>query len=62
MARQETNTPMAVFAITKRGDKSYWTRVGVTHTNRDGSVNLNLDALPVSGRLQVRSEEKSEQR
>jgi|WetSurMetagenome_2_1015567.scaffolds.fasta_scaffold1465431_2 hypothetical protein len=31
-------------------------------TNRDGSINLNLDALPVSGRLQIRSEEKSEQR
>ncbi len=62
MARQETNTTMAVFAITERGDKSYWTRVGVAYTNRDGSINLSLDALPVSGRLQIRSEEKSDQR
>ena len=53
---------MTVFAITERGEKSYWTRVGVAYTNRDGSINLNPDALPVSGRLQIRSEEKSEQR
>lgn len=47
----------AVFAITERGDKSYWTRVGVAYTNRDGSLTLKLDALPVSGTLQVRDEE-----
>jgi hypothetical protein len=60
MPSKENNNPMAVFAITERGDKSYWTRVGVAYTNRDGSINLNLDALPVSGRLQIRSDEKSE--
>lgn len=47
----------AVFAITERGDKSYWTRVGVAYTNRDGSLTLKLDALPISGTLQVRDEE-----
>ncbi len=46
-----------VFAITERGEKSYWTRVGVAYTNRDGSLTLKLDALPVSGTLQVRDEE-----
>jgi hypothetical protein len=60
MPSKENSNPMAVFAITERGDKSYWTRVGVAYTNRDGSINLNLDALPVSGRLQIRSDEKSE--
>ncbi len=44
-----------VWMITERGDKSYWTRVGVGFENRDGSVTIQLDALPVSGsKLQVR--------
>ena len=50
----------SVFAITERGEKSYWTRVGVAYPNRDGSINVNLDALPVSGRLQIRSDEERE--
>lgn len=47
----------AVFAVTERGEKSYWTRVGVAMTNRDGSITLLLDALPVSGKLQIRDDE-----
>jgi hypothetical protein len=61
MASKENSTPMAVFAITERGEKSYWTRVGVAYTNRDGSINLNLDALPVSGRLQIRTDEQHDE-
>jgi hypothetical protein len=62
MASKENNTPMAVFAITERGDKSYWTKIGVAFLNRDKSITAQLDAFPVSGKLQIRSEEKSEQR
>jgi hypothetical protein len=62
MASKENNTPMAVFAITERGDKSYWTKIGVAFVNRDKSITAQLDAFPVSGKLQIRSEEKSEQR
>ena len=62
MASKENGNPMAVFAITERGDKSYWTKIGVAFENRDGSVNVQLEAFPVSGKLQIRSEEKSEQR
>ena len=47
----------AVFAITERGEKSFWTRVGAAFTNRDGSITIQLDALPVSGKLQIRDEE-----
>ena len=50
----------AVFAITERGEKSYWTRVGVAYTNRDGSLTLKLGALPVSGTLQVRDDDAKE--
>jgi hypothetical protein len=34
--------------------KSFWVRVGVAFTNRDGSINVFLDALPVNGKLQLR--------
>ena len=62
MASKENNTPLAVFAITERGDKSYWTKIGVAFVNRDKSITVQLEAFPVSGKLQIRSEEKSEQR
>jgi hypothetical protein len=48
-----------VFAICEsKGDgrdRSRWVRVGVAFENRDGSVNVLLDALPLSGRLQIRN-------
>ena len=46
-----------VYAITERNEKSFWTRVGVAYVNKDGSITCRLDALPVSGTLQVRDEE-----
>jgi hypothetical protein len=49
-----------VYAITEKGEeKSYWTKVGVAFAeNRDGSINIELDALPCSGRLQIRNREE----
>jgi hypothetical protein len=35
-------------------DRARWVRVGVAFPNRDGSLNVLLDALPLSGRLQIR--------
>jgi hypothetical protein len=42
--------------------KTYWTRVGVGFVNRDGSINLRLDAIPINGNLQVREWEPLERR
>jgi hypothetical protein len=51
----ETKQPLKiVYTITERGDRSYWTRIGVAYTNRDGSLNLKLEAVPVNGTMQVR--------
>jgi hypothetical protein len=36
-------------------ERSRWVRVGVAFENRDGSLNVLLDAVPLSGRLQIRS-------
>ena len=43
-----------VYVITERNSKSYWNRVGVAFVNSDGSINVKLEALPVSGELQIR--------
>jgi hypothetical protein len=54
-------TMKAVFTVIDRGaGKSYWMRVGVGFVNRDGSITLKLDALPVNGTLQVREWESRE--
>jgi len=43
-----------VYVISERNTKSYWNRIGVAFVNSDGSINVKLDAVPVSGELQIR--------
>ena len=50
----EANKMKAVYTIVERGEKSFWTRIGVAYVNRDGSLNIKLDAVPVNGTLHVR--------
>jgi hypothetical protein len=57
--RRSTET-RTVYAITERGEKSYWTRIGIAYVNRDGSLTCRLDALPVSGTLQIRTDVQAE--
>jgi len=52
----------SVFAITERDGKTYWSKIGVAFTNRDSSITVQLDALPVSGRLQIRTDEDRTER
>ena len=33
---------------------SYWTKIGVAFENADGSWSLQLSAVPVSGKMQLR--------
>ena len=57
---------LSVLAILERPDrddesKTYtrWVRIGAAFTNRDGSINLILDALPLgTNRLQVREDDR----
>lgn len=55
-----------VFVVTERttadGAKSFWTKIGSAFTNKDGSVTVKLEALPLSGTLQIRDAETPEQR
>jgi hypothetical protein len=43
-----------VYVISERNSRNYWNRVGVAFVNNDGSINVKLDAMPVSGQLQIR--------
>ena len=45
---------LAVFSI--RGDRgsSIWVRAGSAWVNKDGSMNVLLDVLPLDGKLHVR--------
>ena len=45
-----------VYAIIERGARRHWLRIGLAFPNRDGSLNVRLDALPLSGQLQIRND------
>jgi hypothetical protein len=46
---------LIAYTVVEWGEgKSYWLRVGNAFENRDGSLNVYLDAIPVNGRLQIR--------
>lgn len=52
----ETNRP--VYAITKLGDRTIWNQVGIAFPeNRDGSITIQLSAVPLSGKLQIRDKQ-----
>lgn len=42
--------------------KSFWTRIGRAFFNRDGSINVLLDALPLGRKLQLREAKPKEER
>jgi hypothetical protein len=64
MEEQQQKTMKTVYTVVDRGpgNKSFWVRIGVGFTNRDGSLTIRLDALPVSGSLQVREWEAPDRR
>ncbi len=45
-----------VYTIVERpgAEKKYWVRIGRAFVNRDQSINVRLDAMPVNGNLQIR--------
>jgi hypothetical protein len=47
-------TRMVVFSIRKGSGGSIWTRAGTAFVNKDGSLNVSLDVLPLDGRLHLR--------
>ncbi len=42
------------YVISSRNGKKFWNRVGVAFVNADGSINVKLEAVPVTGEIQIR--------
>lgn len=47
--------------IGPRKGRARWIRIGAAFENKDGSLNVVLDALPLSGRLHIRDPDESRQ-
>ena len=45
---------LTVFAVRKGPKGTTWVRAGCAFVNRDSSLNLYLDVLPIDGQLHVR--------
>lgn len=48
--------------VEREGHKPLWTRVGVAFVNRDDSLNIILEAMPIDGRLHVRKRSEKQER
>ncbi len=59
-----TKNYKVVYTIVERARdrKKFWLRIGAAFTNRDGSLNVHLDATPVNGQLQIRDYKPLEDR
>jgi hypothetical protein len=53
-AQRLPSTWKVVYAIVERGPRKHWLRIGMAFVNRDGSLNVRLDAVPLSGQLHIR--------
>ena len=45
---QDERTYKIVYGVVERGEQNFWTRIGAAFENRDGSLNLVLDFVPMS--------------
>lgn len=52
-AMDSSNMKVA-YVIVVRNGKKFWNRVGVAFVNKDGSMNVKLEAVPVTGEIQIR--------
>jgi hypothetical protein len=56
--------PLAAYVIIERKgyDRPFWSRIGSAFFNRDGSINVLLDSLPLQGKIQLREDTPKEDR
>lgn len=55
----EKKSYKAVYTVvTGRDDREHWVKLGAAFTNRDGSLTVRLDAVPVNGKLVIRERSK----
>jgi hypothetical protein len=60
---EENKVKIAYTVVERNKDgRKFWVRVGAAFVNRDGSLNVRLDAMPVNGELQIRDYQPREAR
>ena len=65
--KNESITLKDVFTINDRDTsvgvpiENRWTKIGIGFVNRDNSINVILDAIPLNGRLQIRDRAPKQQ-
>jgi hypothetical protein len=42
-------------------NKDIWTKIGSAFENKDGSMNVYLNALPMNGKLQIRERKEKDE-
>jgi len=48
------------YQVSKGGQKSYWTRIGVAFAHKDGKgFNIVLESLPIDGKISLREVSES---
>ena len=53
--KQETWLVMYSIQESLKGGSSQWVKAGSAYLNRDGSLNVYLDVLPLDGKLHIRA-------
>ncbi len=53
-SKPQAKSLLYAYVIHEREGKRHWTKIGIAHRNRDGSLNCHLDAVPTSGVLHIR--------
>ena len=61
MANQKPDYVAYTIIETSRDGDDYWQRIGSAWTNKDGSINLSLNALPMNGKLHIRAPKLKEE-
>ena len=52
---EEKKVKIAYTVVEREKDgREFWVRVGAAFVNRDGSLHVRLDAMPVNGTLHIR--------
>lgn len=58
----QTKQTKEVYSIIKReGKDSYWLKLGIAFVNKDGSLNVLLNAFPVNAELHIRDSKPQEE-
>lgn len=51
---EKKNYKTVYTVVTGRDEREHWVKLGAAFTNRDGSLTVRLDAVPVNGKLIIR--------